>query len=340
MTSRRWRCFLAGAAVLFLLAPRVPGARAQSRSNPIVTTLILFAGTPAGLHRSRDWGSSWQRVERHSLAGDDPQALGAVHAILPLGPLVYAGGDHGLLVSEDFGENWRRRELAGPVLSIMASRYAAADPTVFVGTPRGLLRSRDAGVRFEPVGLEGVPVTRIEWPGPALLFATGRGVIRSDDGGLTFEGPGAGLPASAAIAIAASSFFAIDPTLFASVASGGVFYSADGSRAWRPSGLEGRTVSDLVWFGPYLYAVTDVGLLRSEDSGRTWAPLGQGLQGQRLRRLVFPTAPQSGAEALVTAEQGLFRSFDGGHQWQRMGLEGPVNCVATFPPPDPPRKNR
>jgi hypothetical protein len=102
----------------------------------------------------------------------------------------------------------------------------------------------------------------------------------------------------------------IDPTLFASVASGGVFYSADGGRAWRSSGLEERIASDLVWFGPYVYAVTDAGLFRSEDAGRTWAPLGEGLQGQRLRRLVFPTAPQSGAEALVTPRR-LFRSFDG-----------------------------
>jgi hypothetical protein len=85
MTARGLRCGLAGAVLVWLLAPSTPRAIAQSRSNPMVTTLVLFAGTPAGLYRSRDWGSSWQLVERHSLAGDDPQGLGAVHAVLPLG---------------------------------------------------------------------------------------------------------------------------------------------------------------------------------------------------------------------------------------------------------------
>jgi photosystem II stability/assembly factor-like uncharacterized protein len=342
MTLRNGRLVLVGLCVLGLPSHLTQSAGAQVPSGPVVTTLVLFAGTPAGLFDSRDWGSVWRAVEPISTTGADQRQPGAVHAILPLGPLVFVGDDLGLVVSEDYGQTWRRRDVAGPVLSIMASRYPVADPTLFVGTSNGLLRSRDAGVHFDPLSLQGTAVTRIEWPGPALVVATGRGVLRSDDGGETFEAPGAGLPGGEARAFALSSFFAADPAMFASVGSEGVLYSADGGRAWRPSGLAGGTVTDLVWLGPYVYAVSDAGLFRSEDAGRMWKPLGEGLEGRRLRRLLFPSAPQSGAEALVATDDGVYRSFDGGHHWQRVGLQGQVvNCVATFPPPAPlPRKRR
>jgi photosystem II stability/assembly factor-like uncharacterized protein len=343
MTSRQARLASVGllltAVWSLLLAPR---ALAYLQSGSMVTTLVLFAGTPAGLFASRDWGDVWQPVERPGAKGEDPRQIGAVHAILPLGPLVYVGGDNGLMVSADHGQTWQRREVPGPVLAILAPRYPEADPTLFVGTPGGLLRSHDGGVRFEPTALAGTPVTRIEWPGPALFAATGRGLRRSDDSGDTFEEVGSGLPAGAANAFALSSFFAVDPTLFVSVGSEGVFYSADGGRSWRVSGLAGQAVTDLIWLGRSLYAVGNAGLFRSEDAGRTWASFGAGLAGRRLNRMLFPTAPQSGAQALVTTDDGVYRSFDGGLSWQPVGLKGQaVHCVATFPPPEgPPLKRR
>lgn len=325
-----------GTAVVALVAPLgllAPQAGAPINSGPIVTTLVLFAGTPTGLLLSRDWGAAWQAVE--AKGGSDSRALGSVHSILPLGPLVYVGADTGLLVSQDYGQTWQRRDVAGPVLAMVASRYPEADPTLFVGTPRGLLRSRDAGLHFDALPLADTPVTRIEWPGPALLVATGRGLLRSDDGGDTFGASGTGLPPGPVRAFAPSSLFAVDPTLFAAVGSEGVFYSADGGRSWRPSGLAGRRVTDLIWLGPYLYAVSDAGLFRSEDAGGTWSPFGEGLAGRSLRRLLFPSAPQSGGEALMATDDGVYRSFDGGQRWQAVGLGGhAVSCLATFPPPD------
>jgi len=317
-------------AALALLAGR---AAAQVNSGPIVTTLVLFAGTPAGLFLSRDWGARWDAVEVEG--GSSTRAVGSVRSILPLGPLVFVGGDTGMLVSQDYGQTWQRRDVAGPVLTMTASRYPVADPTLFVGTSRGLLRTRDGAGHFDALPLTGTPVTRIEWPGPALLVATGRGVLRSDDGGDTFSEPGTGLPTGTVLALAPSSLFAVDPSLFASVGSEGVFYSADGGRSWKPSGMAGRTVTDLIWLGPYLYAVSDAGLFRSEDAGGTWRPFGEGLAGRRLSRLLFPSAPQSGGEAVVATDDGVYRSFDGGQLWQAVGLGGhAVHCIATFPPPE------
>jgi photosystem II stability/assembly factor-like uncharacterized protein len=319
----RHRSLAASLAVCAALASGPPTTHAQA--PPIVTSLTLFAGSPSGLWRSRDWGGTWELAR-----------AGAVHTILPLGPRVYAGGEAGVLVSEDFGQSWADFALETAVLGILPSRYPQSDPTVFAGTASGLLKSDDGGKTFRPTPLAGTAVHRMEWPGPALVLATGRGVVFSTDAGATFTGPGEGLPGDGARALALSSFFAVDPVLFTGIGSQGVFRSNDGGRTWAASGLADHTVNDLVWLGPILYAATDQGLFRSEDAGKTWSALGAGLAGRAALRLMFPLAPQSGAEIFLGTDQGVFRTADGGLNWIKAGLAAErILSLATFPPPAP-----
>jgi photosystem II stability/assembly factor-like uncharacterized protein len=315
------RCTLAaalGGAVAFYLP--VVGAQ-----NPVVTSLTLFAGSAAGLWRSGDWGGRWERVRP-----------GATRTILPLGPRVFVGNEDGVLVSEDFGQGWTEVVVGTPVLAVLPSRYPQSDPTVFAGTGTGLLKSDDGGRSFRPTALGETAVHRLEWPGPALVIATGRGVVVSEDAARTFHPAGEGLPAGEVRALALSSFFAVDPVLFAGVADAGVFRSRDGGRTWSASGLEGHAVHDLVWLGPILYAATDRGLFRSEDAGAKWARLGEGMAGRAALRLMFPLAPSSGAEAFLGTDDGVFRTTDGGLHWTKSGLPGErILALATFPPPAP-----
>jgi photosystem II stability/assembly factor-like uncharacterized protein len=334
--SNAWgRLALGGLPALVWLAATGSAAGPTPQDAPVVTSLTLFAGTREGPFLSRDWGASWEPIERVARGGDDPRAAGATHAFYPVGPRVYMGGEGGLFVSEDFGETWSRREPDIHVLAILPSRYALADPTVFVGTPQGLLKSASFGHRFEPTPLEGTPIHRIEWPGPALVVATGKGVFVSMDGGATFEGPGEGLPSGNVPALALSSFYPVDPVLFASVASEGVFRSSDGAKTWTAAGLEGHSVSDLYWLGPSLFAVAEQGLFRSQDLGHTWSDLTQGLREMVPTRVMFPLAPESGATIFLAARNGVYRSEDGGNNWRPSGLaDRQVLCLATFPPPN------
>ncbi len=324
-----------GAAAVALLALAAAGS-AQTRSAPVVTSLTIFAGTDEGLWRSGDWGHRWQKVEAPG-AG----AMGAVRSILALGPRVYAASDRGLFVSDDFGQKWEATSLTIPVSVVLPSRYPQADLTVFAGTSAGLLRSTDAGTTFAPTAIRDTYVHRVEWPGPALVMATARGVLVSEDAGATFTGPGAGLPAGDVRAMALSSFFAADPVLFAAVGATGVHRSSDGGRTWTASGLDGHTVTDLVWLGPFLYAAGSQGLFRSEDAGKTWRALGEGLQGVVPSRILFPLAPESGAEAFLGTDRGIFRTADGGERWMATGMtSGRVHALGTFPPPERPGKRR
>lgn len=317
-------------------------ARAQAPGDPVVTSLTLFAGTRDGLFRSGDWGGTWTRVEGAS-SGASLAGIGAVHAVSARGMLVMAAGSGGLFSSTDFGVTWRRL-LEEPVLSVLTSRYFEADPVIFAGTPGGLLRSRNGGYSFLPTTVRETKVLRLEWPGPALLVATGRGVSLSLDAAETFlAGDGAGLPPREVRSLAVSSYFALDPVAFAGTADNGVYRSRDGGRTWSASGLPGRVVNDLVWLGPFLYAATDQGVMRSQDAGQNWAPLGEGLEGRTVTALLFPHAPDSGAEAFAATDAGVFRTTDGGEHWTLRGrIENPPTCLATFPPPEKaaPRRRR
>jgi photosystem II stability/assembly factor-like uncharacterized protein len=300
----------------------------------VVTSLTLFAGTAEGLWRSSDWGASWTRVVGLP-PGDTLETLGAARVLLPVGPQVWVAGEGGLYFSEDFGLSWKRLFGGASALSFLPSRYPQSDPTVFLGTASGLLRSVDAGTTFAPSALGDVSVSRLEWPGPALVVATGRGVVISEDAARTFRGGGEGLPEGEVQALVVSSFFAVDPVLFAGGAYG-VYRSADAGRTWKATALTGRSIYDLVWLGPFLYAAGDGGFFRSDDNGQTWTTLSTGLPPTTVRRIMFPLAPAAGLEAFVGTDDGIFRTTDGGQRWQRAGLEGrSILALATFPAPEP-----
>jgi photosystem II stability/assembly factor-like uncharacterized protein len=315
-----------------LLIGASAAAPQQAPTGPVVTSLMLFAGTGQGLWRSSDWSRSWTRVEGRA-SGDHLDGLGAARALVLLTTQIWVGGE-GIYVSDDFGDAWVRRGDTAGVRVVLPSRWPQSDPTVFAGTGAGLLRSRDAGKTFEPTALFGTAIHRVEWPGPALVVACDKGVLVSRDEGKSFAGPGAGLPPGPVRAMVLSSFFAADPVLFAAPASGGVYRSSDGGASWGPSGLEGEQVGDLVWLGPFLYAAGKTGFYRSQDAGTSWSRLAT--SPGRPSRLLFPLAPAAGLEAFLATDQGLFCTRDAGEHWELAGFAGQdVLTVATFPAPEP-----
>jgi photosystem II stability/assembly factor-like uncharacterized protein len=323
----------AAAAALAAALAAAPGA---PQEGAIVTSLTLFAGTSEGLWRSTDWAASWEKVSGR-MAGVRLDGLGAVRAVWPLANEVWIAGDGGLYHSDDFGETWAPLSLVTDARALLLSRWPAADPTIFVGTGAGLLRSRDGGRTFGPTALREAGVHRLDWPAGAVVVASDRGVLVTRDEGGRFEA-GQGLPQGPVLAVALSSFFLVDPVLFAAPSSGGVYRSSDGGATWTESGLRGEVVGDLVWLGPFLYAAGERGFHRSQDAGATWTKLAD--SPGRPTRLMFPLAPAAGLEAFLATNSGLFRTADAGMHWSPAGFAGQeVLTVATFPPPEePPRK--
>jgi photosystem II stability/assembly factor-like uncharacterized protein len=304
---------------------------AAQRLTPVLINLTLLAGGPSGLWRSTDWGVTWKKAEKTEEKGEDPATIVGVSAILPIGPAVYVASESGAFASDDFGQTWTRWPLEAQPLSLLPSRYPLADLTVFVGTPEGLLVSPDLGRTFKPTRLRGLAVEKMQWPGPALVVGTSAGVAISRDEGETWAPPGVGLPPGPVGALALSSYYANDPLLFAGVASRGVQGSRDGGATWSSAGLDGKRVIELVWLGPFLYALTDQGLFRSQDVAESWSAIGKGLEGKP-QALLFPLAPANGAEVFVATSRGVFRSLDGAESFVPIAvLEDDFSVLATFP---------
>ena len=140
--------------------------------HPRVTQVIfdptepetLWAGIEIdAVHRSRDGGQSWARLDRGLVSGD-------VHGVAVVrgengARTLFATTNKGLHVSHDEGEHWQHQLLDAPwqyTRTLMAR--ADGDGTLFLTNGNGppgstgrLLRSQDHGVTWQDVGLPGTP---------------------------------------------------------------------------------------------------------------------------------------------------------------------------------------
>lgn len=160
----------------------------------------LWAGVEIdAIHRSRDGGAHWERLDQGLVSGD-------IHGVAvvrsPTGRVLFATTNKGLHRSDDEGANWRLQTLESPwqyTRSVMAR--ADGDATLFLTNGNGppgstgrLLRSTDFGASWRDVELPGetnsTPWCVASHPDdPRLMFTvTNLGQLyRSRDGGGRWE---------------------------------------------------------------------------------------------------------------------------------------------------------
>lgn len=311
---------------LLVLALMTPQEMAVSR---------LFAATESGLFVSYSWGEHWSRF-RGELRG----FTGNIHSFVCLGPKVYAGGPEGLFVSNDFGETYAR-VVSFPgrdVTTLLTARLFDLEPTVFVGTKAGLYRSTDAGLNWQPVGGDLItgPVRAMSWPGPELFVASEAGLFLATDGGERWTRLGPDLPDAALLSLAAAEFFAIEPTVFVGTRRSGLYRSVDGGLHFEPVGggeLDGKTVTDLFWWGGLLLIGAHEGLFLSSNGGESVERV-QALGERSVLALSVPAAGIGSSDIIVGTDRGVYKSSDGALSFRFVdeGM-GPATVLdlATFP---------
>ena len=320
---RRWILFL----LLLSLPLQLHGSQPLAR---------LLAATSQGPYVSHSWGDYWE----------------ALHLRLPfsirlffcLGPRVYAGGPDGLFVSDDFGEFWTEVEgwEGGEVTALLISSYFPVEPVVFVGTRNGLYRSRDGGEKWERIAETVISgsVNVMVWPGPSLFVGTSGGLFHSADGGDDWEKLGDGLPEVAVLSLEVSSYFGIEPIVFAGLAGAGIYRSRDGGESFEPVSGEDwaeQSVRAIYWWKSVLFVGTDEGLFVSNDAGENWESASVELEGEKILAISIPTAESPvGSHILVGTERGVFKTIDGATTWQEAnsGMDpSTVYGFGTFPLP-------
>jgi len=216
------------------------------------------------------------------------------------------------------------------VYAFATSPAFSHDGIVFAAQHSGLYRSEDGGKSwisaYESLGLTTpLPTLAVtispDFQHDAAIFAgVSGGVLRSDDGGKTWMMAALSLPAPAITALAISSNFAEDGSVFAGSMEDGFFVSTDRGLHWRSwnFGLLDLNIlcaavdpdfknNEIVFVG------TENGLFRSTNGGKSWREINFPPESAPILSL----AVHHGAIFAGTESSGLFVSGDGGLSWSQ-----------------------
>ena len=227
---------------------------------------LVFAGTHAGVFRSRDGARTWESA-RSGLPAAPVRGLTLSEDARSL----FAATDTGFFRSDDAGESWRgMAAYGGPSLPARVAVDRGHPARVYVGTRGGgVMRSEDGGLTFlrTLLGSGDVRALAVDPNNHAVWAATERGLYRSADRGATWITV-TGVPGTV-LALTADS----RGRLFAATAGDGLFASSDGGASWRATRLERAYVTDVAVGerpgGPILAASPD-GVFSSPDGGVSW----------------------------------------------------------------------
>jgi len=102
---------------------------------------------------------------------------------------------------------------------------------------------------------------------------------------------------------------------------GGIIYSSDNGEKWDFFFNQLRSTVSLAAKNDEIYFCgTFDGVFRSQDSGRTWQQINNGLADTKISAIAydgFKDLLYAGTDSL-----GIYRSFDNGDSWEPAGLEG------------------
>ena len=272
---------------------------------------VVFAGTqPAGLFRSEDWGVSWRPVEsinRHpnrrywSGTGGGDSCIHSIHVDRRDPKHIYlcvASG--GTYESRDNGETWDLITHKAIVTNTQGAKLMAQLVQEF---PQELPPGMD------PAAIDELHKMRVDTKNQDRIWGQAHfGVFRSDDGGAAWQDVTEGLPSFHGFAIAVTH---------------------------RPP--------DAVYVVPLDYgqdnfrvALGQFAVYRTQDGGKTWQPVKQGLPGpddyQSVYREGLDTDGLDPEGVYVGTSNGeVYASADGGDDWQRLpGTLPPVLSVTCL----------
>lgn len=291
----------------------------------------LYAGTSAGVFKSLNSGQDWTEtgfagleVRSLSLSAPDPQTMYAV---------VYfpADDEDRLFKSADGGQTWTGLTVIDTRQPLAA---VVADPqlpeALYALSPAGLLlQSEDGGETWRSVGVREHPAAALavnpKDSSRLLMLSQSAGVFLSRDRGAGWRHvyqPSDGVLLSGAQALVID---ASDGQRLYLTTADGVFSSGDGGQSWVPIfGLDALSDYSIAVDRAdprILHVVNEGRLFLSFDRGAIWirTPLSSPSP------IAVSRHPQEAEALYAGTQEGLFETVDGGSNWTRLDLDGPVS---------------
>ncbi len=317
-------------------------------SSEFETDQTIYLGTFAGLGRSIDGGETWIEFDTR------PPSLTMGLAISPdvatdqavFVPAYTSGG----YVSTSLGADWTSTSPGLGNYTIYDAAFVkpgGSDPVLYALLQSLVVRSFDMGESWEMLSDDPVPGRRV-FPtklalSPALdqdstLFMGSRddGVLRSVDGGYNWQQV-LPTPQASVSALAVSPDYANDQTIFAATTATDILRSTDGGDSWssiRPA-LAVFDAPYYLYLSPgfgsdqLIFLGTPQGLYRSQDAGTSWSPIAHPQVGAGVIQVIelSPDFDTDGTALAVVRGLGMFRSTDGGQNWQEIAPQLLANTV-------------
>ncbi|MBI4384370.1 MAG: PepSY domain-containing protein [Nitrospinae bacterium] len=227
-----------------------------------------------------------------------------------------------------------------PVQSIVHS--PADEKVVYVGTQRGLFRSRDAGGHWTELkdGLlnQDIRALAVHPSRPDTIYAgTAQGIFKSEDAGDHWtdwfeESSGLAHPAINDLTVSPE-----QPDLLFAATAGGLFVSRDGGETWEVSfkgndeeSRDARTARFSSAIPGVLYIGTAGGVYRSDDGGKSWEKKWDAVAEDVFQLVSLNTEPEF---FYLATGHGLYKSFNGGIAWTQDREFGgkPVHSIFVDP---------
>lgn len=312
---------------------RSNGLEGQAEDVYALTTHAnrLYAGTDDGVYVTNDGGAVWTPINE----GLDEQGL-SVRALWSHNGALYLGSDQGGVrrLNEAAGR-WDavNAGLEGQALHINDLRgYNGA---LYAATGAGVFRFSAAQQRWEAFNAGVVPTgassEALATAGGSLYQATGAlRVYRLDDATGQWTLVSAGLPETPSDL---PLFMTSHESRLLIGTTNGIYRSNAERTTWTYSsaGLEAAQVTSLLYDGDQLYSSTlGAGVYRSNDDGRTWDQIIDGLTGGA--RNVNWIHRHTGEIYIGTFGDGVYRFDRANERWTRIsnGLEGNQLVVRTL----------
>ena len=288
------------------------------RALAISDTTIYAFGSPGALHKSTNNGSTWLVAQWQIPLDFTGFCLHVIDGI-PVG-----GTNKGSFLR---GRGWSGyyQAVAGvedDIQAVGSTRRGTLSTWYLGGFGGGVRRSTDAGGTWVICndGLTDLNVTSlVTVPAPGdssqVLFAGtyGGGVFRSDDDGKHWATSSSGL-----VNLHVYALIAHADTLYAAHSGGLVSRSSDAGVTWMQLGT-GLPSTDVISLAQVtlnraqcIYAGTiDAGIWRYIPASGLWEPMNMGVQRLRINAIVARDSI-----LFVATDSGIYRSFDGGSNWQ------------------------
>ena len=263
----------------------------------LVKDNLIFVGTPMGIYRSLNMGSTWTSIN-----------LGVVNLYVSHFAVNnnsnFAGTkDKGLFRSTDNGDTWISANIG--LLSQEINALVIKDADIFVSAGESLFLSSNNGDSFQQI--QGISNVRaLIFKDSVLYAAASDGIYMTEDKGQIWY--------KISYSVNAKTLAVSGEYIIAGTESTGVYVSKDNGRNWLPanSGLpEYSTVNSIAVIGSNIFAGTDGGgVFFSINYGARWMSVNNGLTSLRVQS-VFSNRTAMFAGTFG----GLFYSQDNGNQW-------------------------